>query len=121
MSDEQLFKKRLNNYIIGGLSALMLTLSSFILVMNHVVSGLIGGIVILCLAVAQAVIQLYQFLHLGEEKKPYWKNLSFLFTLLTVCIVIGGSVWVVSRMNYHMMMTPQQVNQYMKKATKEGF
>lgn len=121
MSDEKLFNKRLKNYLIGGLGALALTLSSFILIMNHVVSGLVGGAIILCLAAAQAIVQLYLFLHLGEEKKPYWKNFSFLFTILTVGIIIGGSVWVVSRMNYHMMLTPDQVTQYMQKQSEKGF
>lgn len=121
MSEDKLFKKHLVNYIVGGIGALLLTLSAFILVMSHVASGLIGGIILLCLAAAQAVAQLYLFLHLGEEKKPYWKNFSFLFTILTVCIIVGGSIWVVSRMNYHMMLTPQQVMQYMQQQSEKGF
>lgn len=121
MSDTELFKKRIQMYIVGGVGALLLTLTSFVLVMSHAINGLAGGAVILCLAAAQAVIQLYCFLHLGEEKKPYWKNLSFLFTMLTVLIIVGGSVWVVSRMNYHMMLTPEQANHYMEEQNKEGF
>ena len=121
MSNEVMFKKRLASYAIGGGSALLLTLSAFVLVMTHAVSGTFGGVIILCFAAAQAIVQLYCFLHLGEEKKPYWKNFSFLFTIITVLIIIGGSVWVVSRMNYHMMMTPTQMNQYMEEQNKEGF
>lgn len=121
MREDTMFRKHLMNYLIGGCSALLLTLSAFILVMNDVISGLIGGIILLCLAAAQAVAQLYLFLHLGEEKKPYWKNFSFLFTILTVCIIVGGSVWVVSRMNYHMMLTPQQVMEYMQNQSEKGF
>lgn len=121
MSDDKLFKKHLANYIVGGIGALFLTLSAFILVMSHVVNGLVGGIILLCLAAAQAVAQLYLFLHLGEEKKPYWKNFAFLFTILTIFIIVGGSVWVVSRMNYHMMLTPQQVTEYMQKQSEKGF
>ena len=121
MSDEKLYKKRLQSYIFGGLGALVLTLLSFSLVMSHTAAGFIGGVIVLILAMIQAGVQLFWFLHLGEEKSPRWKSFSFLFTAITVMIIVGGSVWVVSRMNYHMMLTPQQVNQYMEEQNKEGF
>ncbi|HEU0266477.1 MAG TPA: cytochrome o ubiquinol oxidase subunit IV [Candidatus Saccharimonadaceae bacterium] len=120
-SGQSLFQKRLINYIVGGVGALLLTLSAFILVMTHVAGGWMMATIILCLAAAQAVTQLYLFLHLGEEKKPYWKNFSLLFTVLTVCIIVGGSLWVMIHLNYNMRLTPAEVNQYMSQQNKEGF
>lgn len=119
--DREQFRKLLVNYIVGGIGALLLTLSAFILVMAHVASGWMMATIILCLAAAQAVTQLYLFLHLGEEKKPYWKNFSLLFTVLTVSIIVGGSLWVMIHLNYNMKLTPTQVNHYMSEQNKEGF
>lgn len=121
MEDARLFRQRFMNYIVGGVSALLLTLSAFMLVMSHVASGWMMAVIILCLAAAQAVTQLYLFLHLGEEKKPYWKNLTLLFTMLTIFIIVGGSLWVMIHLNYNMKLTPTQVNQYMTEQNKEGF
>ena len=121
MNDDELFNKRLFNYLVGGVSALLLTVCAFGLVMDKIVSGTVAVIIVLCLAAIQAVVQLYLFLHLGEEKKPRWRSFSFLFTAVTIFIIVGGSVWVVSRMNYHMMMTPEQMSKYMQERSKEGF
>jgi cytochrome o ubiquinol oxidase operon protein cyoD len=50
---------------------------------------------------------------LGRESKPRWKFIFLLFALLVVGIVVGGSLWIMNNLNYHMMLSPQQTTQYL--------
>jgi cytochrome o ubiquinol oxidase subunit IV len=54
-------------------------------------------------AVVQAVIQLIFFLHLCLEEKPAWNLLTFLFMVLVVVVVFGGSLWIMSNLDYNTM------------------
>ncbi len=121
MSNEnRQFRDRLAHYILGGASALMLTSGAFLLVIAGgdawaVTSGL------LALAVLQMAVQLYFFLHLSEEQKPRWKNVSLLFTISTVLIVVCGSLWVMTHLNYNMGMSPEQMKAHIIDENKKGF
>lgn len=50
-----------------------------------------------------ALIQLIFFLHLGLEEKPRWNLLMFVFGALLMVILIGGSLWIMSNLNYNVM------------------
>jgi len=107
--------KRYWSYVIGFVVSIILTLTSYTLVQKHLLpmAGLVATIVVL--AVAQLVTQLIFFLHLGEEKGARWKLMTFVFALIMVVIVVGGSVWVMYHLNYNMMhMTPSQEKTYMQ-------
>lgn len=99
-------KYSLRSYIIGFALSIILTLAAYILVVNEVLTDniLIGGLV--ALAIVQLFVQLIFFLHLGEEAKPRWRFLIFLFTSLVVLIVVLGSIWVMSHLDYHHNMMP---------------
>ena len=107
----------LRSYITGFLFSIMLTLVAYLFVVNHAnmympafTQDLIIGI-ILALALAQFTVQLVFFLHLGKETKPRWKLVVFLFMIGIVVIIVGGSLWIMSNLNYRM--TPQQIDTYM--------
>lgn len=107
--------KRYWSYVIGFVVSLILTLTSYTLVRHHVLpmAGLVATIV--TLAVAQLVVQLIFFLHIGEEKGARWKLVTFIFAIIVVVIVVGGSLWVMYHLNYNMMnMTPDQEKTYMQ-------
>ncbi|HUD10972.1 MAG TPA: cytochrome o ubiquinol oxidase subunit IV [Candidatus Saccharimonadia bacterium] len=107
----------LRSYVTGFVLSLMLTLVAYMFVESHVSSSpplfstpfLIG--LILSLAMAQFIVQLIFFLHLGTETKPRWKLTVFLFMVVVVGIVVIGSLWIMKNLNDRM--TPQQVNTYM--------
>lgn len=122
MMDEHTYKKHLKQYLFGGVLALAITSYAFLVISQHgFPSGMASVTVIMILAVSQAAVQLYLFLHLGEEKKPYWKNFSLLFATVTVLIVVIGSIWIMTHLNYNMRLTPSQQNEYMLNQNKEGF
>jgi cytochrome o ubiquinol oxidase subunit IV len=104
-------------YIAGFVLSVALTLTAYTFVYMHVHSEhemfthpLLRGLTD-TLAIAQFFAQIYFFLHLGRETKPRWKLLVLSFMVLVVMIIVFGSLWIMSNLNYRM--TPQQMNQYM--------
>ncbi len=90
-------------YAIGFFSSLLLTAISFSLVLSKVFSGQVLIYAITALAIAQAIIQLFFFLHVGQEEKPRWETLVFYFMVLVLLIVAFGSLWVMYDLNARMM------------------
>jgi cytochrome o ubiquinol oxidase operon protein cyoD len=88
----------------------MLTLGAYILVLQHVNGHhlflthrfLIG--VILLFAMLQLIVQLVFFLHLGREKKPRWNLQVLMFAALVVTILVAGSIWIMSNLDYNMQL-----------------
>lgn len=78
-------------------------------------------LLVMALAAAQMVIQLVFFLHLGNESSPKWNLAAFAFMLLMLGILVIGSLWIMNNLNYNMMMSPQEMNQYMLEQNKKGF
>jgi cytochrome o ubiquinol oxidase operon protein cyoD len=107
----------LRTYTIGFLLSIILTLIAFgaveLHIHGHLLSSrdvIIGGII--GLALIQFLVQLFFFLHLGRETRPRWKLVVFGFMIMVICILVMGSLWIMSSLNYRM--TPQQVTQYLK-------
>ena len=98
-------------YVTGFASSLVLTVTAYLFVTHHALSRrvLIGAIV--ALALVQFLVQLVFFLHLGRETKPRWKLAVFLFMIMVVLILVFGSLWIMTNLNYRM--TPAQINTYM--------
>jgi len=91
----------LQSYVTGALFALALTLAPFALVMSgasgtNTVAGIFG------LAVIQIVVHMVFFLHLGRSDQR-WNLTAFVFTVLIVGILVGGSYWVMYHLDHNMM------------------
>lgn len=97
-------------YSVGFILSVMLTAEAFLAVSKRIFAG--GQLVafVTALAVAQLLVQLIFFLHLGRESKPRWNLTVFLFMLLVLGIVVIGSLWIMHNLNYNMM--PHEVDQY---------
>ena len=103
----------LKTYISGYIASIVLTVTAYLAVSHRLLSGNNGLIaVVVGLALAQFLVQLVFFLRLGRETKPRWKLLVFGFMVMVVCILVFGSLWIMSNLNYRM--TPAQINTYMK-------
>lgn len=101
----------LRSYLIGFVGSLLLTLTAYFLVTEHVLSGTGLLVAILGLALAQLFVQLVCFLHLGRESSPRWNLLVFGFMLIVLLILVLGTLWIMDNLDYHMM-TPTQTDQY---------
>jgi cytochrome o ubiquinol oxidase operon protein cyoD len=98
-------------YVSGFASSVILTVTAYLLVVHHALSRRILIAAIVALALVQFFVQLIFFLHLGRETRPRWKLAVFLFMVMVVLILVFGSLWIMTNLNYRM--TPAQVNTYM--------
>ena len=107
--DKQIMKAK-TKYIIGLISALVLTAIAFLLTQLYLGSETSPPVnynalvtIILGLAIVQMIVQLVFFLHVGEETKPKWKLWSLLFGIMVVAIIFIGSLWIMYNLDYNMM------------------
>ena len=102
-------------YIIGFILSIILTVLAYGAVETRVYAPAFVVAIVLGLAVLQLFVQLYFFLHLGEEMKPRWRLVTLGFGVLVVIIVVFGSLWIMDNLNYNMMHSPGEVEKYMEK------
>lgn len=100
-------------YVLGFVISIFLTVEAYLLTTNRVIAGKILVIVLLSLAVVQFFVQMYFFLHLGNESKPRWRTLSFAMMLCVVLILVLGSLWIMYNLDYnHNHLDGQSKQQY---------
>jgi cytochrome o ubiquinol oxidase operon protein cyoD len=108
------------SYSIGFILSIILTITAYAIVVQDIFkswSPFIIAMLISLLASIQLVIQLLFFLHLGSEKKPRWKLVSFIFAFIILSIVVFGSLWIMFDLNQRMMMSPTDMIKYMNRQT----
>jgi len=110
------------SYVIGYLLSLGLTLVAYFMVYDRTLTypmGPMGLLVpaLITLALGQFLVQLIFFFHLGRETKPRWKLVVFCGMIMVISILVFGSLWIMSNLNYRM--TPQQIDNYM--SSQDGF
>jgi cytochrome o ubiquinol oxidase subunit IV len=91
------------SYLLGFILSVVLTIAAYLAVVRHTFSGKVLLFVILGVATLQMLVQFIFFLHLGKESKPRWNMMIFLFMLLIVGILVVGSLWIMSNLDYRMM------------------
>jgi cytochrome aa3-600 menaquinol oxidase subunit 4 len=87
-------------HIIGFLLSLVLTFGSLWFVLgSHLPSqAIISAIVIL--AVFQAMIQLFLFMHLTETFGPNYQQFLIFFAFFIAFTVVAGSIWIMAFKSY---------------------
>jgi cytochrome o ubiquinol oxidase operon protein cyoD len=90
-------------YYLGFILSVVLTAASFVLVYTLVLQGYPLRFTLLGLAVAQAIVQLFFFLHLGQEEKPRWETVIFLCMAIVLIIIALGSLWIMNDLNTRLM------------------
>lgn len=118
VSDKHELKRLYSSYVIGFVLSIVITIAAFGVTMFQLDSDgtafpkqmLVIGLMIL--AIAQLVVQLLFFFHLGRESKPRLNTVSFLFMAMVVCIIGFGSLWIMYNLNYNM--SPKEVDTYIQ-------
>jgi cytochrome o ubiquinol oxidase operon protein cyoD len=117
------------SYTIGFALSLALTSIAFLLTHKHLRTGHVMPSdtfmlwALSFLAITQLFVQLIFFLHLDRESKPRWNNTVLAFAAIVVIILVGGSIWIMTNLNYHhgphsvthtghVLTTPRQTTQY---------
>ncbi|MDD2902047.1 MAG: cytochrome o ubiquinol oxidase subunit IV [Syntrophales bacterium] len=93
----------LKSYLTGFVLALILTAIPFAMVMSRAFSPGVTLIGIFSAGVVQILVHLHYFLHLDTSSAARWNVLAILFTLLIMIIFVGGTLWIMSNLNYRMM------------------
>lgn len=97
-------KGSIKTYAVGFIFSVGLTAFAFALV--GMGGGLSRGVVlvgILAAAIAQILVQLRCFLHLGTGPSARWNVTSLVFTLLIMLLFVGGTLWIMTNLNSRMM------------------
>ncbi len=95
----------LRGYLAGTILSLALTLASFGVVMAHLLSPDAGLVLIVGLCIAQLVVQLVYFLHIGTSRSQRANAGIFACTALLIVVIVGLSLWVMHNANVNMMPT----------------
>lgn len=90
-------------YLLGLLLATALTVASFWAVGTDLIYGPGIPIAIITFAVGQIGIHLVFFLHITTDPDNTNNVLALAFGILIVCLVVFGSVWIMSHLNYNMI------------------
>lgn len=99
-----------------------LTFFAFAIAQGSVLEGTALAVALLAAAAAQLYIQSRYFLHLDDKTEvPRWRLVSYIFTWLTLLIVVVGSLWIMHNLNYNMMMSPNEMTEYILKQNSKGF
>jgi len=92
------------SYTIGFIFSIVLTAIAFLAVVRGgglprwaILFGISGA------AIVQILVHLHYFLHFDTSSAARWNVLALLFTLLIMIIFVGGSLWIMSNLNYRMM------------------
>ena len=91
------------SYATGFVLAVILTVASFGLVMSHAMSPSATGGAIALLAVVQIVVHLIYFLHMNGSSEQRWNVMAFTFTVLSVLVLVGGTMFIMHDTSINMM------------------
>ncbi|MEX3960622.1 cytochrome o ubiquinol oxidase subunit IV [Paraburkholderia sp. EG286B] len=100
-------------YMIGTVLSLVLTLASFGVVMFRVVSPSFGLAAIVVLCIAQLVVQLVYFLHIGTSRSQRANTGIFICMAFLIAVIVGLSLWVMHNANVNMMPTQISIDRAM--------
>lgn len=91
------------SYLTGFVISVLLTVAAFGVVMAHSFSpsGTLAAIAIL--AGVQIVVHLVFFLHMNTSSAQRWNLMAFIFTVLTVLILVAGTVFIIHDTSINMM------------------
>ncbi|EJF79723.1 cytochrome o ubiquinol oxidase subunit IV [Bartonella doshiae] len=94
------------SYIVGFILAVFFTLGSFIPVMYGMMESWAIStkvVYLLGMAIIQIIVQIVFFLHLNSGPDAKWNLSTLWFAVICVFIIIGGTWWAISHLNYNMM------------------
>ncbi|MCB1110088.1 MAG: cytochrome o ubiquinol oxidase subunit IV [Chlamydiia bacterium] len=88
---------------IGFILSLVLVFAAYRIVDHYHLKHELLMTTIVLIGCVTAIIQLIFFLHLGLEEKPRWNLLMFVFGVVLIIVLIGGSLWIMNNLNYNVM------------------
>lgn len=101
-------RREIGGYVTGFALAIALTVASFWVTQTNFIYGPALAVALLVLAVAQMGIHLIFFLHITTDPDNTNNVMALAFGVLIVCLVVFGSIWVMTHMNQNMTHIPME-------------
>jgi len=92
----------IKTYLIGFIVCVILTIASFVVFGQKLLTGESLMVAIITLAVIQLFVQLKCFLHLSFKSKARWNVVTLIFTGTILLFLVLGSLWIMYSLNYNM-------------------
>ncbi len=103
-SDLGLGQKTLATYLFGVFLCVILTIIPFFTVMYHLFNIHTIFLVLVVSAILQFLVQVIFFLRLNMKTIQAKYNVyAFVFAIIVLLVIIGGSLWIMWHLNYNMM------------------
>ncbi len=103
-NDYGLGKKKLGVYSLGIALSLLFTIIAFGLVMYPMFSVKTTYCTIFICATLQFIVQVRCFLNMNTKTPQAQYNvMSFIFSIVILAVVVGGSMWIMYHLNINMM------------------
>ena len=93
----------LKSYLTGFVLSLILTAMPFALVVSGAWSSAATLAGIFSAGLVQILVHFHYFLHLDTSSAARWNVVALIFTLLILALFVGGTLWIMSSLNYRMM------------------
>jgi cytochrome o ubiquinol oxidase operon protein cyoD len=91
--------------ITGFVLSLLCTFVAYFLVVEKLLASSALLVAVASLGLLQTAVQIFCFFHIAAKEKPRWNLMMFLFMILVVFLVIGGSLWIMDNLNRYVMPT----------------
>lgn len=104
-------KGTVKSYAAGFAVSAILTLLAFYLVMGQALSTTAVIVLLVVFATLQLAAQLIFFLHVGKESGPRWNLMALAFAILIVCILVGGTLWIMNNVQHGVMSGSSSVDE----------
>lgn len=95
------WNKSFKPLFIGLTLSFILMVAAFRMDVHHHLGPVALMWALLGLAFAQVLFQFIFYFHLGLEEKPAWGTFSVYFVIAVLIIIIGGSIWIMTNLNYN--------------------
>jgi len=93
----------LRGYIIGYVSAIVLTIAAFAMAPSTGMAPFSIEAALAVLAIAQMLVHLIFFLHINTAPVQKTNIMAFAATMLIIAIVVIGSMWIMAHLNRNMV------------------
>ncbi len=98
------FFKIFGYYLVGFILCILLTFFAYFMAERHMLTGQALFIGLSIIAIAQFIVQIFCFMRLNTGSQDSKLDfICFLFTILVVVVVIGGTLWIMFNLNYNMV------------------
>lgn len=111
-AEKQITHGKTGSYVTGFVLSVLLTLFSYFVVTMHLLPTVTAIFVIVTLAFIQLTVQLLSFLHLNNKPESKWNSMVFLSTVPIVFLIVAGSIWIMTHLNYNM--SPQTIDRHIQ-------